>query len=179
MAPRRFITRDQAPWWFRAAFWLLAKLTRRQFDDFATTIGWTTYLPVAFDTWSSVEQGGLLVHESAHAFQFVSWPIYRLRNTRLWRLNAAMMGAAYLLVPRMRRRFEQEAYAAQIESLARCGHFENPLARIRFAMFVGTSLGGAAYGWCWTYQEALDWTIAEIERAAGPLADATPDARPA
>lgn len=104
----RVVERDKS--WLRPVFWLLGKITRRDYSGFTTTIGLNMYVGSTWNKRSEIRKYKTLRHELVHVRQFVSWPLGRWA----WPINHFLMAFCYLFILpvfwTLRAKFEREAY---------------------------------------------------------------------
>lgn len=153
----RIVNRAKAPWWFRAAFALGAWLARRDFDNFATTLNRTIYVPVNWDMMTDAAKYCLLRHERMHIAQAARWtfPVF-----------AFLYGFALPAFFTMRARFEREAYAEQIRAIVETGGLRWATDHDDFAAWIADTFTGPTYffmqvGWGRVHA----WARAEIDAA--------------
>lgn len=155
----RFRIRARNKSWLRLIFWLLAKITRKNFSSFTTTIGSTMYVGTDWDTMGSNEKYIILRHEKKHIDQFHRWPLGRWA----WPVNHVLMGLCYLLVLpaifTLRARFEREAYTQtllvqfELKGKISDGQME------RNAAWLAEMFGGSAYLFMWRRRKAYEWAM--------------------
>ena len=133
-------------------------------SSYHTVLGHTLYVPVAWDSTSSVDRVITLRHERVHLRQGrrYTYPVFAL----LYLLPLFPVGLAYF-----RARFEWEAYAetllatAQLKGLA---HARDPeLRRAIVERFVGGD-----YGWMWPFPKTIDkWYDQALTRISHAMED--------
>jgi hypothetical protein len=140
-------------------FWLLSKITRRDYSGFNTTIFSTMYVGPDWATDSSTSRYKSLRHEMKHIDQFHRWPLGRWA----WPVNHLLTSIAYLLILpvlwTLRARFEREGYT---QTLLVEYELNGPFSDARMednARWMADTFGGAAYLFMWRKSAAYAWAM--------------------
>jgi hypothetical protein len=156
------VSRDKS--WLRPIFWLLSKLTSRDYSGFTTTIFSTMYVGSDWGSSSSNSKYRTLRHEREHIKQFHRWPLGRWA----WPVNHVLMGLAYLLVLpviwTLRAKFEREGYTQTLLVEFELG---GPISDSRMeenARWLAETFGGPTYLFMWRKKAAYAWAM-ETQRA--------------
>lgn len=154
-----FRIKDRKKSFLQPVFWLLEKITRRNYDTFTTTIGSTMYVGPLWYKRSSRSKYRNLRHELMHVRQFYCWPLGRWAAP----LNHVLMALCYLLVLpivlTMRARFEREGYK---QTLLVEYELYGQISEERMegnARWLADTFGGPAYLFMWTKKAAYDWAM--------------------
>ena len=155
----RFNIKERSKSWLKPVFWLLGKLTGRDYDGFTTTIFSTMYVGPTWADRDSESKYMTLRHEKEHVRQFHCWPLGRWA----WPLNHLLTTLCYLfilpMVFTMRARFEREGYLQTLLVEAEItGNI--PLSRMKYnARWIAETFGGPTYLYMWRWQVAYDWAM--------------------
>ena len=156
----RVIERSQSRF-LRGLFRVLAFVTRKNYSQYATTLGATIYVPDGFFSWSPDLRYALLRHEVVHVRQFQRWPLPWLGRTPLWGLNAFLMGFCYLfcfpVLLTCRAMFERQAYIETFLVLHELGKLQDAGLRDLQVSWMEDTFGGPAYLFMWTRARARAW----------------------
>jgi hypothetical protein len=157
--PRTRVIKKKDCWWIRAIFAVLSFVTRKDYSNFATTIGSTIIVPNNWDDRTVYAKYKLLRHEKKHVEQFHRWPL----GAWAWPLNHFLCGLCYLLLLPVlwtfRARFEREAY---LQTLLVEFEFNGKICEERMrenARWMGETFGGSAYFFMWTKNRAYNWAM--------------------
>lgn len=145
--------------WLAPFFWVLEKVTRRNYDSFVTTVFSTIYVGDDWDEESLKAKARVLRHELVHVRQFHCWPLGR----KLWPVNHVLMALAYLfLLPvlwTMRAKFEREAYTETLLDIAERDGPQTEASMDRTARWLSDIFGGPSYLFMWRRKSAYEWAM--------------------
>lgn len=151
------VERDKS--WLRPIFWLLSKVTRKDYSNFNTTIFSTMYVGPGWGTDSSTSRYKSLRHEMKHIEQFHRWPLGRWA----WPINHVLTALAYLLllpiIWTLRAKFEREGYT---QTLLVEYELNGPFTDGRMednARWLAETFGGSAYFFMWRKKSAYAWAM--------------------
>ena len=155
----RFSVKERNRSWLRPIFWLLGKVTRRDYSSFTTTIFSTMYVGSDWSTDSTTSRYKTLRHELRHIDQFHHWPMGRWA----WPVNHLLTALAYLLVLpiiwTLRSKFERDGYT---QSLLVEHELNGPFSDSRMeenARWLADTFGGSAYLFMWRKKAAYTWAM--------------------
>lgn len=155
----RFNIKERDKSWLRPIFWLLGKITRRNYDTFTTTIASTMYVGATYKLKTTVQKYRLLRHEKKHVEQAHRWPLGRWA----WPVNHVIMGLCYLLVLpallTLRAKFEREGYT---QTLLVQYELHGTISDERMesnARWIANTFGTSTYFWMWTKKKAYAWAM--------------------
>jgi hypothetical protein len=155
----RFNVRARDSSWLYPLFWLLKKITRREYDTFTTTVFSTMYVGPAWEDKTPNEKYKTLRHEMKHIRQFHEFPLPRF----LWPVNHLLMALCYILVLpillTMRAKFEREAYTQTmlVEFELRGAFSERKMED--WARWMAETFGSAMYLLMWRGKPAYAWAM--------------------
>jgi hypothetical protein len=155
----RFNVKPRRSSWLGPVFWLLAKITGRDYGTFTTTIFSTMYVGETWEKKSSDDRYRTLRHEKMHIRQFHSFPFGRWA----WPVNHLITAICYLIVLparwTMRARFEREGYT---QSLLSKYELEGALSAMQMeknARWIAETFGGSTYFFMWQRAAAYEWAM--------------------
>jgi len=155
----RFNIRERDQSWLRPIFWLIGKITRRDYSSFSTTVFSTLYVGSTFASKSPDSKYRLLRHELVHTEQFFCWPLGRWA----WPVNHFLTALLYLLVLPViltfRAKFERAGYTQTllVEKELRGVITEDRLERN--ARWLAKTFGGSTYLFMWRRKAAYEWAM--------------------
>lgn len=137
---------------------------RKFMVDFATTVGYTVYVPSAWDRWSDTAKVILLRHERVHMKQRAKYGAVLF--TFLYLFAFFPVGLAYY-----RAKFEKEAYEETLRAMLDVSHMQDamwlladPLKRRIVGHFTTSS-----YFWMWPWKKDIErWYDDTVRRLIGP-----------
>lgn len=123
-------------------------------NSFTTTIGYTTYVPEGWDTWSEQSRLAILRHEHVHMLQAHSYGV--VLYSLLYLFAFFPIGLAY-----WRTRFEQQAYVETLRAYRDYGFALDDAQKKRLCAY----FTGPAYGWMWPFPKSIsDWYDASLKK---------------
>ena len=160
----RFKVMERDKSWLRPVFWVLGKITRRDYSTFTTTVGSTMYVGPTFSKKSQNSKYKTLRHEKRHIKQVHCFPFGRWA----WPVNHLIHALLYMLVLPIiltfRAKFEREGYIETLLVEYELRGEINP-ARMEYnAHWLAKTFGGSTYFFMWRKKAAYRWAIKTQQR---------------
>ncbi len=170
----RFNVKERGRSWLAPIFWLLQKITRRDYSLFTTTVFSTMYVGTGWPKFSSNDKYKFLRHEMMHIKQFHRWPLGRWA----WPINHLIVALCYLFVfPvlwTMRSKFEREGYTQNLLVDYELAGDITELQMEANATWMAQTFGGSDYLFMWRKTPAYAWAMdTQRQIKAGLIANPT------